>query len=262
MGLSGPRQPDPAAQLFRTNRDALYGPTEDKIWRQHVLTENAAEANLLANRFVSSPSEMSFLASSTKDMGSWASTANRRSRFELAIQRLDSHGALPGPLQMSASTGSLALIGFDDNSTANELPTDFLPSPTRGGKRTPFGESSRSLSLRSLDGTRPQTGQSEALSITGSSLSGSLRSSGSLVRSAALQSAGSWGSHWDDGHQPTLSRPATASNFGGHAVPCYPGLDERRSKPRPLISGQAGLYGHSSNRQQNWLQKTVAGRRR
>ncbi len=263
---------------MRTNREAVYGVPAHTVWRRHIAKEDTAGANLLCNR-LSGPSELSFLASSTKDMGSWASSAARRNRAALAIQRLDSGGTMPGPLQMmSSGGGSSQHLGL--GADIDDLPTDFSPSPT--GRRAPsqapslWGSDASPLFGRSASaalgggggggggeppGWRPPSSALSSASFgsvhAGSRSSLSRPQSGSLIRSATMQSIGSWGSHWDDEHRDG-SRPASAS---GLRAPAVPGLDERHPRPRPLISSQPGLLGHSANRQQRWGQLTIAGTR-
>jgi len=214
-----------AADLFCTNRNAIYGAQAHGVWREHVARENLAGANLLCNRLASSPADLSFLSSSTKDSGCWVTTTLRRERAALTLQRLDSRGSLPGSLQlMTASNRSLT--SFDDDESC--VPPDFTPSPVGQRRSSPWvGGSTGGITGHAL---RPQ--------------------SGSLIRSATMQSFGSWGSHWDD----------AAVGFRGIA-PGIAGLDVRLPKPRPAISAAPGLHGHRANKQSQWVQSTIAGRR-
>ena len=283
MPVRDPSLHDPCTSLMRIDREPIFGVPAHTVWRQHIAKEETAAANLLGNLLTGSgPGGMSFLASSVKDGGSWASSANRRNVRALAIQRLDSRGTLPGPLQMTSSSQHL---GLGDES--DDVPADFSPSPT--GRRTPspWGSDSGELfgrprtaafsfgrkntatielnAVAELMGqrtlSRPPSGSTHSLS---PSLSSSLSrpQSGTLIRSASMQSIGSWGSHWDDDHAISARPPSAASRLSTspHA-PVTLGLDSRHPRPPGLISAQPGLLASKPNLQYCWKQRSIAGKR-
>ena len=284
MPVRDPSLHDPCTSLMRIDREPIFGVPAHTVWRQHIAKEETAAANLLGNLLTGSgPGGMSFLASSVKDGGSWASSANRRNVRALAIQRLDSRGMLPGPLQMTSSSQHL---GRGDE--LDDVPDDFSPSPT--GRRTPspwgsdsgelfgrprtaafsFGrKSTATIELNAVAELMGQRTLSRSPSGSSHSLSTSLSSSlsrpqsGTLIRSASMQSIGSWGSHWDDDHHPISARPPSAASrpsTSPHA-PVTLGLDSFHPRPPGLISAQPGLLASKPNLQYCWKQRSIAGKR-
>lgn len=284
MPVRDPSLHDPCTSLMRIDREPIFGVPAHTVWRQHIAKEETAAANLLGNLLTGSgPGGMSFLASSVKDGGSWASSANRRNVRALAIQRLDSRGTLPGPLQMTSSSQHL---GRGDE--LDDVPDDFSPSPT--GRRTPspwgsdsgelfgrprtaafsFGrKNTATIELNAVAELMGQRTLSRSPSGSSHSLSTSLSSSlsrpqsGTLIRSASMQSIGSWGSHWDDDHHPISARPPSAASrlsTSPHA-PVTLGLDSFHPRPPGLISAQPGLLASKPNLQYCWKQRSIAGKR-
>ena len=277
-----------ASRFLRTGRGAQTGDlSEQAFWKDALKREDAGNANLLTNMLGGDSSGMSYLKSSTAGGGEpWLAVGPRNSQMTMVLRRLKTEGQLAGPLQLSASQGSLPLPSSSSRSNLGQaalppfavprydptaIPDDFLPQsrPTTSQSRRPESRQSRTFSEMVAEEEQQKAAAAAAVSYRGTGHSPlrsyqSTYSSASLFNDSSASLGGSIGgsrrrlgtpSGGGGGAEPGMKRSGSILALGSTGVQLarpstgnvsLADFDARRPRPKPLITDTEG-FGTSSH---------------